>query len=287
MSHPNEGDFADDETVGASNRKHDYDDENTISTTDMSEETIDSEEESSAEDENENDYSPPTNTTRRPTRIIMPTRSKAWKRLIQANNLMQMPRAHAIFDAKRVTRSVKHAISDSGATGHFLVEDAPVVNKQVAANPISITLPNGKTIKSTHTCNLDIPWLPHVMTEAHIVPGLAHSSLIATRKFCDAGCRVIFDLEECRVYFKGKLVLAGKRDITNGLWRLPINPATAQGRSNSIHQQDLHLLPTQQLNHAANNVHTLPYLQNQVKYMHQTFSAPPNSPSSRQSTTTN
>ena len=128
--------------------------------------------------------------------------------MIQANNLMQMPRALAIFDTKRVTRSVKHAISDSGATGRFLVEDAPVVNKQVAANPISITLPNGKTIKSTHTCNLDIPWLPHVMTEAHIVPGLAHSSLIATRKFCDAGCRVIFDLEECRVYFKGKLVLA-------------------------------------------------------------------------------
>ena len=87
---------------------------------------------------------PPTNTARRPTRIIMPTRSKAWKRLIQANNLMQMPRAHAIFDAKRVTRSVKHAISDLGATGHFLVEDTPVVNKKVAANPISITLPNEK-----------------------------------------------------------------------------------------------------------------------------------------------
>ena len=85
MSHPNEVDFADDKTVGASNRKHDYDDENTISTADMSAESISSEEESSAEDENENDYSPPTNTTRRPTRIIMPTRSKAWKRLIQAN----------------------------------------------------------------------------------------------------------------------------------------------------------------------------------------------------------
>ena len=42
MSHPNEGDFADDETVGASNRKHDYDDENTISTADMSAESISS-----------------------------------------------------------------------------------------------------------------------------------------------------------------------------------------------------------------------------------------------------
>ena len=57
---------------------------------------------------------------------------------------MTMPKAHAIFDAKRVTRSVKHEISDSDTTCHFLVENAPVVNKKVAANPISITLPNGK-----------------------------------------------------------------------------------------------------------------------------------------------
>ncbi len=31
-------------------------------------------------------------------------------------------------------------ISDSGATGHFLQDDAPVTNKQVAIHPINITL---------------------------------------------------------------------------------------------------------------------------------------------------
>ena len=65
-------------------------------------------------------------------------------------------------------------------TAHFLVEGAPAVNVQKSTNPLQITLPNGKQIKSTHTCNLDIPWLPQNMTEAHIVPGLAHSSLILT-----------------------------------------------------------------------------------------------------------
>ena len=64
------------------------------------------------------------------------------------------------------------AILDSGATGHFL---APVTNLQVADNPISITIPNGKNMTSTHTCNLDIPWLPNHVTGAHILPGLAHA----------------------------------------------------------------------------------------------------------------
>ena len=79
--------------------------------------------------------------------------------------------------------AIEYAISDSGATGHFLVEGAPVTNLQVADNPISITIPNSKSITSTHTCNLDIPWLPNHMTEAHIVPGLAHASLISTGNF--------------------------------------------------------------------------------------------------------
>ena len=97
--------------------------------------------------------------------------------------------------------AIEYAISDSGATDHFLVEGAPVTNLQVADNPISITIPNGKSMTSTHTCNLDIPWLPNHVTEAHIVPGLAHASLISTRKFCEAGCKVIFDANECKVYY--------------------------------------------------------------------------------------
>ena len=76
----------------------------------------------------------------------------------------------------------EYAISDSGATGHFLVEVAPVTNLQVADNPIRITIPNDKSVTSMHTCNLDIPCLTNHVTEAHIVPGLSHLSLISTRK---------------------------------------------------------------------------------------------------------
>eukprot|EP00804_Cyclotella_cryptica_P025623 CCRYP_002827-RA/>CCRYP_002827-RA protein AED:0.60 eAED:0.68 QI:0/0/0/1/0/0/2/0/144 len=79
------------------------------------------------------------------------------------------------------------AILDSGATAHFIIQGASVLNQKPAAHPLHIKLPDISFIKSTHTCNLNIPWLPKSMTEAHIVPGLAHSSLVATKKFCDAG----------------------------------------------------------------------------------------------------
>ena len=91
----------------------------------------------------------------------MSTRSNTWNALIQAKNLQQLTIAATIFDKSKVTRAVKYAISDSSATGHFLVEGALVVNKRVAENPITITLHNIKVVQSTHTWNLDIPWLPH------------------------------------------------------------------------------------------------------------------------------
>ena len=48
------------------------------------------------------------------------------------------------------------ALSNSGATSHFIWDGAHVVNKQIDNNPITIMLPDGATIRSTHTCNMDI-----------------------------------------------------------------------------------------------------------------------------------
>ena len=199
------------------------------------------------------------------------TRAQAWKEIISKQKLQQVNNATMVFDTKRVTRAVELAISDSGATGHFLVEGAPAVNVVPATNPIHILLPNGKRITSTHTCNLDIPWLPAYMTEAHIVPGLSHSSLISTRKFCDAGCKVVFDASECRVYYNNSVVLVGDRDPKTKLWRLPINPRTQTNKTEALRHLDLHI-PMHQANiHQASNVYTIPVKQNQLKYMHQSF----------------
>ena len=206
--------------------------------------------------------------TEQRTRIT--TKANAWQHIIQANNLSQLPHATTIFDAAKITRCVKHAISDSGATDHFLIKGMPAVNIKIATNPITITLPNGKVIQSTHTCNLDIPWLPAEMTEGHIVPGLAHASLISTRKFCDAGCKVVFDMHESCVYYQGKLVLTGDRNPTTQLWRLPINPT---GKStNAFSYLDLQTRANQTVHHGANALYTLPFKQNQLNSCIKLFS---------------
>ena len=173
--------------------------------------------------------------------------------------------------------ATEYAISDSGATGHLLVEGSPVTNLQVDDNPIGIIIPNGKNMTSTHICNLDIPWLPNHMTEAHIVPGLAHASLISTGKFCESGCKVIFDTNECRFYYKGKLVLAGGKYKNTALCKLPINSKTnptpnRQGQ----HLEALNICTVRGKQrstlHTANaSLYTLPYKHNQLKYMHQSF----------------
>ena len=61
------------------------------------------------------------------------------------------------------------ALSDSGASSHFIVDGANVINKQIDSNPIIITLPDGATLQSRHTCNVNIPWLRDKATRARIV----------------------------------------------------------------------------------------------------------------------
>ena len=51
--------------------------------------------------------------------------------------------------------ATEYAISDSGVTGHFLVEVTPVTNLQVADNPISITISN--TIRLNSKCSPSPP----------------------------------------------------------------------------------------------------------------------------------
>ena len=123
-------DGADDETVCMSNSKE-RDDEWTQATEDLTSED---------DTDDESWYIPPTNHIIHPTHVKLPTRSAAWKAIVQANNLQATPNAATIFDVQQVTRSVKHAISDSGATGHFLVKNAPATNIRLASKPITITL---------------------------------------------------------------------------------------------------------------------------------------------------
>ena len=122
-----------------------------------------------------------------------------------------------------ITLGKEEAIADSGATAHFILPHVQIINKCKAETLLNITLPNAEFIQSTHVDNLNLPGLGNAATIAHVVPGLAHSSLLSVKQLCDNGCNVIFTKNSCKVFCKAKLMLEGKRHPATGLWIVPTN----------------------------------------------------------------
>ena len=79
------------------------------------------------------------------------------------------------------------AILDSGATSHFLVTDASATGISVATNPITVTIPDGTKLTSTHKRELDLPLLPKGARTGHVIPGMSSHSLVSVVTLCNAG----------------------------------------------------------------------------------------------------
>jgi hypothetical protein len=137
------------------------------------------------------------------------------------------------------------AILDSGCTSIFLSATAPCSNKQVAHIPLSVNMPNGTTIQSSHTCDLLLADLPTQSWKAHILPGLVHNSLISVGQLCDNGCSVTFTQEQVTVSKNGKFVMYGSRDPRSRLWivdlkhRLETNQVQCSHTHDNSNQKDL------------------------------------------------
>jgi hypothetical protein len=76
-------------------------------------------------------------------------------------------------------KSHETAIVDSGCTGHFLLVNAPCLNKIKSQTPLTVRLPNVATMESSHTADLDIPELNAAASKAHVFPGMANHSLLS------------------------------------------------------------------------------------------------------------
>ena len=156
------------------------------------------------------------------------------------------------------------AFADTGATAIFVMENVPVDNKRAAMKPLTINLPDGTKVKSTHECDITIPGLPRVLT-GHIVPQLKIASLIGIRVLCEAGCQVIFDKKHCDVLYNGINILRGYKDPGTDLWTLPIiNSAT------TIHTNP----PDHTSQHNAMFTHSVNTRANRVKFAHQSLCNP-------------
>jgi hypothetical protein len=95
-----------------------------------------------------------------------------------------------------LTIAANQVIADTGATSIFIMEGADMANQRVAISPLTINLPDGKKIQSTHVCDIYVPGLPTVLV-GYIGPLLSIASLVGIRPLCNARCTVRFDNEKC------------------------------------------------------------------------------------------
>jgi hypothetical protein len=124
----------------------------------------------------------------------------------------------------------------------FIKEGTLCHNMQPATKPLTVNLPNGRQVKSTHTCKVLIPGLPCPLT-GHIVPNLAIASLFGIRPLCNAGCMVIFHQVMVEVWYENKIILTGPQNISTKLWTLLINKHLNAMLSPTSLQPAVHMQP--------------------------------------------
>ena len=133
---------------------------------------------------------------------------------------------------------------------------APITNITPAINPLSVKLPDGAYVSSTHTCTLALPQLPTRTRKCHIIPGLASYSLMSVVKLCNSGCEVTFTKIDCQVKHLGRVVIRGSKCTRTGLWMIKLNNAAKSTPSiSNPHQiQTANTLFQPTTEHIINNV---------------------------------
>jgi hypothetical protein len=118
---------------------------------------------------------------------------------------------------------------DSGCTGNFLLVNVPCLNKVKSRTPLTVRLPNGATMESSHTAKLDIPELNAAASKAHVFPGMANHCLLSVGQLCDEGYIVTFKQSAVTIYDSGNSqILSGPRDLNTGLWRINLKQSNNQ-----------------------------------------------------------
>jgi hypothetical protein len=95
------------------------------------------------------------------------------------------------------------------------------LNKVETQNPLTVRLPNGATMESSHTADLDIPELNAAASKSHVLPGMAHHSLLSVGQLCDEGYIVTSKQDTVTICnSKSSKLFSGPRDLNAGLWRI-------------------------------------------------------------------
>jgi hypothetical protein len=100
-------------------------------------------------------------------------------------------------------------------------------NATPTKNGVSVLLPDGGTMRATHTAKLPIPALPYAARQAHLFPALSSGALLSIGQLCDQGYQAVFNASTVNIIKNGKTILQGQRNPTNGMWVIQL-PAPAK-----------------------------------------------------------
>ena len=155
---------------------------------------------------------------------------------------------------------------------------APVTNKQVPVVPISVTLPDGDQVHSTHIGDLDMPKLPKSARGCHIIPDLTSYSLILVVKLCEAGCEVSFTKWGIgvEVRYRGHMIIKGSKCTRTGLWMVPLSIPPDTTTSSRIKQQSTNKCTSSNKLYAGNLYEASSQAELSM-YHHQSLGSPPKS----------
>jgi hypothetical protein len=121
-----------------------------------------------------------------------------------------------------------------------------------------VRLPNGATMESSHTADLDIPELNAAASKAHVLPGMANHSLLSVGHLCNKGYIVTFRQDTVTICNSDNSeLLSGPRDETTGLWRINL-------KHTNKHKPDT----------IANNVYKLCNTGALIHYLHKALFSP-------------
>jgi hypothetical protein len=195
--------------------------------------------------------------------------------VVTSNVLTARPRQHLIPNLAQlaskplnVNIDPSHGIADTGATSIFVQDGVPMPNLRIAVLPLTVNLPDGRQVRSTHTCDVVVPGLPKPLT-GHVIPSLAMASLFGIRPLCNAGCVVIFHKDRVEVQYKGKIILVGPRNMSTDLWTLPIKQPVVPTRA-LIPSEAHDAMPTA----IAAFTHSVRTRVNAVRFAHQSLGNP-------------
>jgi hypothetical protein len=114
---------------------------------------------------------------------------------------------------------------------------------------INGTLPNGSTMESSHTAELNIPELNAAASVAHVFPGMANHSLLSVGQLCNEGYIVTFRNASVTICDPQEFqILSGAWDLDTGLWRINLRKDNQQMQQ-SVVKKVYELLSTGALVH--------------------------------------